>query len=235
MAIHGILFDIGDTLVAATQLQQVTLLDTVRDLPAESWIITPDAFLWAYQQADSDPSLDREPNINHLYSDPLIIERAFGLLARPFSDTFLKIYRARLRSKLQPDLELIAILTTLRRYGIRLGIVSNGTTEEQREQLAFLGIIEFFDPILISQEVGIRKPEPRIFLLAKEKWNLKSTEILVVGDRGDWEIVGAKNAGMQSALTTQFVDRRDTIPPDVQPDYIIKKLDELLRIVKEGL
>lgn len=234
MAIRGILFDIGDTLLGATQLQQSTLLETIQDLPAESWIITPEAFLRAYRQADSEPSLDRELNINHLYSDSVIIERAFALLSRPFSDIFLRIYRAKLRSKIQYDPNLVALMTTWRDCNIKLGIVSNGTSKEQREQLTLLGIIEFFDPILISQEVGILKPDPRIFLLAKEKWNLSPAEILVVGDRGDWEILGAKNAGMQSALTIQFVDLRNTISPTAQPNYIIKKLDELLRIVKEA-
>lgn len=235
MAIRGILFDIGDTLIGATQLQQTTLLETVHDLPAESWIIDPQAFLWAYQKADSAPSLDLELNVNHLYSDPLIVERAFALLSRSFSEVFLQIYRAKLRSKLRYNSELVAIMTNLRGYGIRLGIVSNGTSKEQREQLTLLGIIEFFDPILISQEVGILKPDPQIFLLAREKWGLEPVEILVVGDRGDWEVLGAKKAGMRSALTIQFVDRRDTIPPGVQPDYIIERLDQLLPIVKEAL
>ncbi|MCX7841027.1 MAG: HAD family hydrolase [Anaerolineae bacterium] len=235
MAIRGILFDIGDTLVGATLLQQTVLLETVRDLPAKSWVIDSNAFLQSYQEADSDPSLDLELNVNHLYSDPLIVERAFALLSRSFSETFLKIYRTKLRSKLRYDSQLVDIMTNLRNHGIRLGIVSNGTSQEQREQLTLLGIIEFFDPILISQEVGVLKPDPRIFLLAKEKWLLEPAEILVVGDRGDWEVLGAKRAGMQSALTTQFVDRRDTIPPNVQPDYIIERLDQLLPIVKEAL
>ncbi len=235
MTIRGILFDIGDTLIGATELQQRVLTETVRDLPNESWCISSNSFLDAYQEADHEPQFDQIPDLNHLYSDERIVERAFALLSRQFAKTFLEIYRARLYTNLQLDPALIALLTKLRDRGIRLGIVSNGTTREQRDQLEQLGIIGFFDPILISQEVGIRKPEPGIFLIAAERWQLPASEILVVGDRGDWEVLGAQRAGMQSALTTQFVNRLNTVLSKAEPNFLISHFKELLDVMKEEM
>jgi len=235
MAIRGILFDIGDTLVAATRLQQEVLRETVYAFAARGMVSNPDTLIRVYQRADRDPRFADTPDLNHLYSDRRIIQRAFQFLRRkfdpPFGTRFLKTYRRLLRSRLQPDPSQIKILKQLRAKKIRLGIVSNGTTLEQLDQLKRLGIEKFFDPILISQQVGIRKPDPRICLMAAQQWHLPPHEILVVGDRGDWEVLCAYRAGMLSALTKQFVDQRHTILPDVQPTCVIADLNELLDMI----
>ena len=232
MEIRGILFDIGDTLLAATALQREALQETAHVLEAERWIADPAPFIRAYETADRSERFDEIPDLNHLYSDERIIAHAFQLLRWPddsqFSARFLKVYRSVVRASIKSDPELKALLGRLREQRIRLGIVSNGTTFEQLDQLARLGIKEYFDPILISEEVGVRKPHPRIFLRAADHWNLPPRDILVVGDRADWDVVGARCAGMKSALTIQFVENRDASIPNAEPDLVISNLSELL-------
>lgn len=234
--IRGILFDIGDTILSAEKLQQRALKETVNRLAEEPWMLDPEEFVRAYQAADQEPHFDELPDLNHLYSDPRIITRTFQMLSWPFTseivDSFLRAYRHELRSNIRPDKSLKEVFDKLKEQGAKLGIVSNGTTREQIDQLMLMQIREYFEPILISEEVGIRKPDPRILLLASDRWQVPPREILVVGDRGDWEIVGAHRAGMKSALTTQFVDKRDTILPEAKPDFIIDNLSELPGILQ---
>lgn len=236
MTIRGILFDIGDTLLDATRLQRRALKESLDILAAENLIDSPEEFLRAYRLADEEPQFEDMPDLNHLYSDSRIVVRAFQILSKPFTsqviDNFLRVYRDRIRANVRPDTALKSALDELKQMGIKLGIVSNGTTKEQLEQLALLQIRDYFDPILISEEVGIRKPDPRIFLLAVKKWQLSPDKILVVGDRGDWEIVGAHYADMKSALTTQFVDHRDAVSEEMKPDFIISDISELPHILK---
>ncbi|MGC4093318.1 MAG: HAD family hydrolase [Polyangiaceae bacterium] len=80
----------------------------------------------------------------------------------------------------------------------RLGLVTNGTSATQRAKLSSLGIERLFDPIVISGEVGVRKPDARIFELAMAGWGLPRESILFVGDDPVSDIQGAMNAGMRT-------------------------------------
>jgi putative hydrolase of the HAD superfamily len=237
MRIRGILLDIGDTIVDATRLHKLTLLKTVTIIAREESSIQPESFIRAYQEADSESDIAELADLNHLYSDKRILIGTFQKLGLPVDNSliarFLTLYRSELRRNLKPDSNLQYLFNELLAQKIRLGIVSNGTTTEQLDQLELLGIKDFFDPILISQAVGLRKPEPAIFLLASKLWDIPPSQILVVGDRIDWEVVGAKRAGMQSALTTQFVDWHSQASSAAEPDFILHRLDDLLEILKE--
>ena len=54
-------------------------------------------------------------------------------------------------------------LHTLREWGMKLGVITNGSTEWQRRKLDSLGITSWFDTVLISEAEGIRKPDREIF------------------------------------------------------------------------
>lgn len=64
-----------------------------------------------------------------------------------------------------------------------------------KELLKNFGLIDFFETITISSEIGKKNPDPEIFLPAIEKSGLKPSEIVYVGD-SDVDIIGAKAAGM---------------------------------------
>jgi len=230
--IKGILFDIGDTLIAATALHKRAL-----QAAAEScaWLKDADAFVRAYSQADGLIESKNIPDLNHLYSDRRIVLLAFENLDWKFSedkaDQFIGIYRKELRRRIKPKPSLDHVLKRLKRKGIRLGIASNGTTREQHEQLERLHIRQYFDPIIVSQAVGVRKPDPAILLIAEQQWKIPPREILVLGDRPDWECLAAARAGMKRGLTLQFVDHRPSITPETQPDIVIKRFEDLLNFI----
>jgi putative hydrolase of the HAD superfamily len=230
--IKGILFDIGDTLIGANALQQTTLRAAAQTL---AWITDAESFLQAYAQADAEIEKQNVPDINHLYSDKRILMYTLKLLhwatVETHAEEFVSVYRAELRRHIIPNRELQSVLQDLRDKNINLGIVSNGTTVEQYEQLELMEIKQFFDPIIISQQVKLRKPDPAILMIALQHWQLKPREILVLGDRPDWECLAAARAGMQRGLTTQFADHRDAITDENRPDYIISNFTELLNIV----
>lgn len=87
----------------------------------------------------------------------------------------------------------------------KLGIVSNGTSATQRAKLRALALDALFDPVIISEEVGFRKPEVRIFELAIANWGIPAGSVLFVGDDPISDIAGARSAGMR-ALQVGHVD-----------------------------
>jgi 5'-nucleotidase len=74
------------------------------------------------------------------------------------------------------------------------GIITNGKASVQRNKLDSLGLNSFIgDNIFISEEVGVSKPNPKIFDLVKEKMNCREKP-LYIGDNYEQDILGAKNA-----------------------------------------
>ena len=89
-----------------------------------------------------------------------------------------------------------SLIRIARQY--KLGLITNGTGETQRAKLQALALDGLFDPVLISEEVGVRKPDQRIFELALASWRVAPESVLFVGDDPVSDIQGAKAAGMRA-------------------------------------
>jgi len=115
-------------------------------------------------------------------------------------------------------------LQALAAMGIPLAVISNFGTH-LRDLLARFGLLDFFDPIIVSAEVGIAKPDRRIFDLLAKKVNLPRHRLLYVGDHIGDDIEGAQSAGLDAVL----IDRRNHHPNAPCPR--ISSLTELERYV----
>lgn len=99
------------------------------------------------------------------------------------------------------------LLTWFRDRGYRLGIISNA--EGQVKKLVeHVGLSSAFDTILDSHEVGIQKPDERIFKKALEDVGAKPDEAVHVGDLLESDVVGAQAAG----ITPVLVDKEGRYP-----------------------
>ena len=118
--------------------------------------------------------------------------------AAEFSDAFA---RAR-RSNWAVDPAAIGTLDALaRRY--RLALVTNGAPAVQREKLEATGIGARFDVVVVSGELGIGKPDPRIFTAALEALGVPAHDAVMVGDSVERDIAGARAARVR----TVWLDR----------------------------
>lgn len=88
----------------------------------------------------------------------------------------------------------------------RLGIVTNNSTAEQHEKLRALGIAHHFDTIVISEDVGIAKPDRGIFDIALARIGAHASEAVFVGDNWHNDVQGAINAGMAAVWLNRKVD-----------------------------
>jgi 2-haloalkanoic acid dehalogenase type II len=118
-------------------------------------------------------------------------------------------------------------LNTLYTNGHRLGMVSNGDTEELSAHLN--GISDLFDVIITSEQLEIYKPHPRIFTETLRKMGIASEKAAFVGDSIISDVCGAKKAG----LTTIWYNKRQRTPSHgVSPDFEIRDMAEILKMVK---
>ncbi|MEO8101571.1 MAG: HAD-IA family hydrolase [Betaproteobacteria bacterium] len=90
----------------------------------------------------------------------------------------------------------------------RLGIVTNNSVAEQREKLRALNISGYFDTVVISEEVGVTKPDPEIFAIALERIGAQAQDAVFVGDNWTNDIEGALGAGMAAI----WLDRDSETP-----------------------
>ena len=123
------------------------------------------------------------------------------------------------------------ILQRIRESGCRIGLISNtGRTPGHilRMVLGSLGILSFFDAMTFSDEVRVRKPNPRIFLDHLQGLEVSPTMALHIGDDLRCDVGGAKGVGMRAI----HLDRGEEKRSDVQPDGIIEDLTQLHEILE---
>jgi putative hydrolase of the HAD superfamily len=129
--------------------------------------------------------------------------------------------------------ENLAVLRELKQRGLRLGLISNVTLlpDLMRADIEALGIGEQLDAALFSSEVGVRKPDPRIFRAMLEKLGVEASDAVFVGDRLLDDIAGAQGVGMRAVLTHEF--RREDVDGEVRPDAVIDRLPDLPPVLEE--
>lgn len=97
----------------------------------------------------------------------------------------------------------IALLEALR-PSVKIGIVSNNLLSEQQEKLRHLGLEGHIDALVVSEEVGIAKPDARIFQVALERLQCRADEAVMIGDAWQNDIVGARGAGIRAIWLNRY-------------------------------
>jgi 2-haloacid dehalogenase len=107
-----------------------------------------------------------------------------------------------------------------------LCLYSNGRAAVQRGRFARAEIEVFFHDIVISEDIGVAKPNPEFFRIAASRLPLPLYEILCVGDSPSKDIRGAHSAGMD---TCWYLGNAVPYPAqEPQPDYMVTDLRELI-------
>jgi putative hydrolase of the HAD superfamily len=119
-------------------------------------------------------------------------------------------------------------IAALRAEGRRTGVISNGNARVQLAKLAATGLRELLDTVVVSEAVGLRKPDPAIFRLATENLGIAPDQALFVGDNPEVDIVGAAGAGLQTAWFRNGLTWPTGLLPRADAD--IDGLEEILHL-----
>jgi HAD superfamily (subfamily IA) hydrolase, TIGR02254 len=108
---------------------------------------------------------------------------------------------------------------------VKMGIITNGFTALQQIRLERTGFRDDFDLLIISEEVGVAKPDPRIFEHAlKLADNPDPSRVLMVGDTAESDILGGMNAGWSTCWLNAH---QRPLPEGIKPDWTVSSLSEL--------
>lgn len=126
--------------------------------------------------------------------------------------------------------DAVPTLTELKRQGFKLGVIAN-QKPGMRERLKNWNLLEYFDVMAISSELGMEKPDPEIFKWALVKADCSAQNAAMVGDRLDNDIVPANQIGMYTIRVLRGPRAcQEALSTDEQPIQTIKTLTDLLNI-----
>ncbi len=113
----------------------------------------------------------------------------------------------------------------------KVGLISNFTYAPViYKSLRKVGISEFFNVVIVSEEVGWRKPSIRIFKQALKALKVEAAETVYIGDSPNEDIKGAKQAGLKSIfVTSQFNKLKDLKASKQEPDFIAENLQSIFK------
>jgi FMN phosphatase YigB (HAD superfamily) len=127
------------------------------------------------------------------------------------------------------DPDAIPTLTSLRGAGVRLGVISNGDGNLEKE-LDSYGLLAFFEIAIDSHDVGIEKPDPRIFVMGLEQMGLSGDDCWYVGDNLVNDILGAKAVDFAQTVLYDRFHVYNHIPGTLRID----KLSQLAALVADS-
>lgn len=85
-----------------------------------------------------------------------------------------------------------------------LGIVTNNSSVEQHAKLAHLGIAQHFKAVVISEEIGVTKPDAAIYFAALDRLGCEPHEAVMIGDNLHADVLGAQDAGIAAVWFNRF-------------------------------
>jgi putative hydrolase of the HAD superfamily len=138
-------------------------------------------------------------------------------------------YRGISRNRLQLYPGVLDVLNELRpRY--KLAAISDAQSAWCLPEMRAVGIDGYFDPIIVSGDVGYRKPDPRLFAAALTALRVAPENVLFVGNDMFRDVYGAKQCGIKTVF---FSSNQGTKQAEgVKPDYIIYQFSEMRQAVE---
>ncbi|MDV3293244.1 MAG: HAD family hydrolase [Nitrososphaerales archaeon] len=228
--IKAVLFDYGGTLVTSAkpwqEMKPRALLAAYRylkqdglEMSFKKYLGVNDGVFGRYAELEAASQRDIPDRLKYLDMVGVLFpdstKKRKLALASGANDSFWRV--ANDNFKLRRDAK--ACLGKLDAMGLKLGIVSNHHDSRSLiRSLRQYGIKPWFDPIVVSESVKVRKPNPAIFRLCLSAMKVKPRDALFVGDSMEHDVAGARATGMPVVQ----IGGKDADGP--KPDFVVDHL-----------
>lgn len=238
--IRGAIFDLGSTLIRFEGDWPILLQDSldllIDQLQEDGLDFDRSDFRSAFEHALEAYDHQRQSNQLERTTASLLQESlsSFGYeeISPDILRRGLKRFYSVSETHWQPMPALHAVLDELRDEGRLLGLISNaGDAENVRRLIDKVEIRDYFDPIIISAAIGIRKPDPRLFEIVLDQWQVNPESIVMIGDRLEADILGAQNAGIHQIWLKPEAD--GSAATQITPEKVTGKLVDIPGLIRE--
>jgi len=184
---------------------------------ADYWRITQLEYTWLRSL------MNRHENFWKITEDSLDKSMNVFDINKSMRKELLNLYK-----KLSTFDEVPKTLISLKKKNYKLGILSNGTTKLLEQLVKKNGLENLFDDIFSIEEVGIYKPDPRVYEIPVRKYQIKKNEVMFLS-ANTWDVSGGGNYGYNSIWLNRNKNIFDNL--DYKPKKEIKNLNELNNLV----
>lgn len=230
--LKAILFDIDDTLFSTTEFARKARRNAVQAMIKAGLDLPEDLVLRELDEVLSEFTSNYEHHFDKLLQRlrPSSLERtnpalivAAGVCA--YHDTKFR--------ELHPFDDIVPLLADLKRAGVTLGVITHGWTVKQAEKLVRLGLVPYLDPkaIFISDQIGISKPNPKLYLVALKDLGLDASEVMYVGDSPEHDVAPPKKLGMVTVWAKRAA-RHSLAGTGIEPHHTVASFDELRGVLR---
>ena len=239
MTIKALLFDLGGTLVHRSVNDHIVDEAAVKDIAnymnSNGFMVDQECFLEKYWTHYRNLNEYRESYMIEIPMNVWLSELLYDVSGESLNFTLLsKAEKAIVDARVESAIILPETIDILEELSSRynLGIVTNTSSEQVTDRVLYnLKLNKFFDCVIASSEVGVRKPYPGIFFHIAREMFIEPEEALFIGDSIKHDIIGSNLVNMKSCLISQ----KDLEPSNISsiPDLCIMNLSDLLKV--EGL
>ena len=168
--------------------------------------------------------MNRHKDFWHVTEDSLKKSMEAYKIETSMRNDLLNLYKV-----LSPFEEVLETLKSLKEKKYKLAILSNGTPELLNELVKTNNLESFFDDIFSIEEVGIYKPDAKVYDIPIKKYGIKKNEVIFLSSN-TWDVSGGGNYGYQSIWVNRNKNIFDYL--DYTPKNQINSLNGLLDIIK---
>lgn len=145
----------------------------------------------------------------------------FALAAVAIDDSDLRQRLMALYRELDTFPEVTSVLAQLKEGGMQTAILSNGAPDMLNAGVAAAGLDALLDAVLSVEDVGVFKPDPRVYQLAVDRLGVLPSEICFMSSNG-WDAVGAAAFGFHVVWINRYRQPAEQLPatPDVELDSL---------------
>ena len=230
---HAILLDLDDTILdiegSAQECWRLVCAEASESLgiPGNTIYTTiTKSRTWFW----SDPERNRAGRLDLRAASRAVVERALASLRVgdvPTAHRIADAFRDRRDAFTAPFPGAVEALARLHERGVRLALMTNGPSGDQRAKIERFGLARYFDALLIEGELGFGKPDPRVYRHALDALDANPRSTWSAGDNLEWDVAGPQRLGVHGIWVNS---RGEGLPPDspVRPDRIVQALRDLV-------
>ena len=215
LKLKAAIFDVDDTLFDFTGCHAIAI-QHVAEYVEKTYAIPVDEIKEQYK-AELKKQMSEYPQFVNCHSRTMRFQRIAERDARlplGVATELSDMYWNTLIAAAEPFPGIIEFIQSLKSKGIKLGICTDMTADWQIKKLVKLGIVDYLDFIVSSEEAGIEKPDNKIFeLCLKKAGDCPPSEAIMFGDSYKKDIAGAIGAGMHAVwIKSQGVEVDEKLP-----------------------
>ena len=231
--LRAILFDIDDTLYSTTEFADLARSNGVTAMVRLGLRMEHEAVMRELREVIAEFTSNYEGHFDKLLLR-LPREVYEGLNPAILVAGAVIAYHETKASRLRPLPDVVEALRKLSHTELILGVITMGPQVKQAEKILRLGLMDYIDPsaIFISDQIGISKPNPKLYLRACRSVGVPPEEAMYVGDNPPNDISPPKSIGMMAVLNRRS-GKYSRVACDVEPDYRISDFTALRGILRD--